>query len=132
MRSPNSPAMRRYMRRFWPLIIGYVVLALVVDRVLPAASSEALTYALALLTTAPLVAIIAALGAYLLEEDDEFLRARMVENLLWGLGAVLVISTVMGVLEISAGAPRLPLHWLFPIFSAVVGVAELIGRWRFR
>ena len=133
MANHSSPAMRRYMRRFWPLMGGYVVLALLATRFLSAPDLlGGWRYGLAVLPALPLVGVIVAMGVYLVEETDEFLRSRMVEALLWALGAILVASTVWGFLEALAGAPQLPLQWLFPLFCAVMGVAELIGRWRYR
>lgn len=127
---PKAPAKRRLMMRFWAFFLSYLGLAFVVGR--QNVDDRWSAYALAALPALPLVAIIAALAFYLVEEDDEFLRARMIESLLWGLAAVLVISTVWGFLEALADVPRLPLHWLFPAFCLAMGIADLAGRWRYR
>lgn len=132
MMQPKSPAMRRLMTRFWPLMAAYLVLLLTVVAIIDAPSAPLGAYLLAGLPAAPLVGIIIVLALYLLEETDEFLKVRMVEALLWGLGAILVISTVWGFLELLAGAPRLQLHWLFPIFCVAMGLADLLARWRYR
>ncbi|MDO8902053.1 MAG: hypothetical protein Q7V15_11935 [Phenylobacterium sp.] len=132
MNQPKSPAMRRLMRRFWPLMAAYVVLLLSVGPIIDAPTASLGAYLLAGLPALPLVGIIVSLALYLLEEADEFLKVRMVEALLWGLGAILVISTVWGFLESLAGAPQLPLHWLFPIFCVAMGLADLLARWRYR
>lgn len=133
MANDPSPAMRRYMWRFWPLMGGYVLLALLATRFLRTPDLlGGWRFLLAVLPALPLVGVIVATGLYLVEEADEFLRARMVEALLWGLGAILVMSTIWGFLEALADAPQLPLQWLFPLFCAAMGVAELIGRWRYR
>ncbi|MAK81914.1 hypothetical protein [Phenylobacterium sp.] len=132
MMQPKSPAMRRLMSRFWPLMAAYLVLLLSVGPIIDAPTASLGAYLLAGLPAAPLVGIIVVLALYLLEETDEFLKVRMVEALLWGLGALLIISTVWGFLELLAGAPRLPLHWLFPIFCVAMGLADLLARWRYR
>ncbi|MGQ3017472.1 hypothetical protein [Phenylobacterium sp.] len=120
------------MSRFWPLIAAYVVLLVTVGSVIEAPTASLGAYLLAGLPALPLVGIIIFLALYLFEETDEFLKVRMVEALLWGLGAILVVSTVWGFLEFLAGAPRLPLHWLFPIFCVAMGLADLLARWRYR
>lgn len=132
MMQPKSPALRRLMSRFWPLIAAYVVLLVTVGSVIEAPTASLGAYLLAGLPALPLVGIIIFLALYLFEETDEFLKVRMVEALLWGLGAILVVSTVWGFLEFLAGAPRLPLHWLFPIFCVAMGLADLLARWRYR
>lgn len=124
--------MRRFMSRFWPLMAAYVILLLTVDQVIQTPTASLSAYVFAGLPALPLVGIIIFLALYLFEETDEFLKARMVEALLWGLGAILIISTVWGFLETLAGAPRLALHWLFPIFCVAMGLADLLGRWRYR
>jgi len=132
MIQPKSPAMRRFMNRFWPLMAAYSVLLPTVGWIIEAPTAAFGAYLLACLPALPLVGITVYLAFYLFEETDEFLKVRMVEALLWGLGAILVISTVWGFLELLAGAPRLPLHWLFPIFCVAMGVADLLARWRYR
>jgi hypothetical protein len=132
MMQPKSPALRRLMSRFWPLMAAYVVLLVTVGSVIEAPTASPGAYLLAGLPALPLVGIIIFLALYLFEETDEFLKVRMVEALLWGLGAILVVSTVWGFLEFLAGAPRLPLHWLFPIFCVAMGLADLLARWRYR
>ncbi len=132
MMQPKSPALRRLMSRFWPLMAAYVVLLVTVGSVIEAPTASLGAYLLAGLPALPLVGIIIFLALYLFEETDEFLKVRMVEALLWGLGAILVVSTVWGFLEFLAGAPRLPLHWLFPIFCVAMGLADLLARWRYR
>lgn len=132
MMQSKSPALRRLMSRFWPLMAAYVVLLVTVGSVIEAPTASLGAYLLAGLPALPLVGIIIFLALYLFEETDEFLKVRMVEALLWGLGAILVVSTVWGFLEFLAGAPRLPLHWLFPIFCVAMGLADLLARWRYR
>jgi len=76
--------------------------------------------------------VIAAIGAYLVEEADEFRRATYVQSMLWALGLVLALTTVWGFLELLAGAPHLELWWIFPIYSVAQDVAHHLVRRRYR
>lgn len=53
----------------------------------------------ALLPAVPIVGIFAAIGRYLVEERDEYLRMLMVRQTLWASGFALAIATVWGFLE---------------------------------
>jgi len=127
----GTSAMTRLRWRAWPLLALYIVLLFAVDSLLRTTHlAEPLKYAAAILPAVPMVGIIVALGLYLAEEADEFLRVQLVQAMLWGLGVTLTLTTAWGLLEDLAGAPRLPLTWVFPIFCAGMGLARrVIRRW---
>ena len=128
----TTPAQKRYKKRMWAAMAAYVVLVVAATYVLrrdlvagPAA------WLLALTPAAAILGVIAAMGLYLKEEDDEFQRAVVVEGLLWGIGATLALTTVWGFLEVYVEAPKLPSFWSFPIFCGVFGIAQPLVRRRF-
>ncbi|HLI67345.1 MAG TPA: hypothetical protein VKU90_13370 [Caulobacteraceae bacterium] len=133
MRMTPSPAASRYARRF-SAAMGLYVLAL-----LAAITAEvqlrpvgALAYALAVLPALPLLAAIAAIGLYLSEETDEFQRAVQVEAALWATGGALAVATVFGFLQTFGLAPMVPAWAVFPLWSMLLGPAQMIARWRYR
>jgi hypothetical protein len=129
----RSPAMRRYQRRFWPLMAAYVVLIIGVSWMIKHSPPPgAWRYLAAAAPALPLVGVIAVFGLYLREIADEFRRAVIVQSMLWALGLVLAFSTVWGFLEMLADAPHLQPWWIFPIYCVGQGVAEHIIRWRYR
>ena len=73
-----TPAGRRYLMRFTPAMIAYVVvLFTVVWALKPAhAPTGPVVYALAVLPALPILAVIWAMGRFIVEETDEYLRAR--------------------------------------------------------
>lgn len=131
----NTAAGRRYLRRFWPTIISYVVVlfgciwalrnlhptgaALVVVSVLPAL---------------PIIAILGVMGLYLLEETDEFLRQRIATSMLVGTGVLLAAVTIYAFLT-NGGAIKADAEVLmmaFPLWCAAWGAAQCVMRWRDR
>lgn len=59
----------------------------------------ALKYLVAILPALPIIGIFAAIGRYLVEEQDEYIRMLMVRQTLWASGFALSCATVWGFLE---------------------------------
>jgi hypothetical protein len=59
----------------------------------------ALKYLVALLPALPIIGIFAAIGRYLVEEQDEYLRMLMVRQTLWASAFTLSIATIWGFLD---------------------------------
>lgn len=91
-----------------------------------------LLYVLALAPAVPVLAVIAFLGRYLIEERDEFRRLQMVLTLLGGIAFVLAVTTVWGFLQLLARAPLLPLYWVFPMFCGGMFLAGPFIAWRYK
>jgi hypothetical protein len=127
----RTTARRRFQLRFFVLMAAYFVLLFAVDFLLKSYSLPApLKVVAALAPAAPMVGVIVALGVYLTEEADEFRRVQLVQAMLWGIGLTLAVTTVWGFLESFAGAPRLALTAVFPIFCLGMAAAHLlIRRW---
>ena len=56
-------------------------------------------YLAAILPALPIIGIFAAMGRYLVEEQDEYVRMLMVRQSLWASGFALSVATVWGFLE---------------------------------
>ena len=123
-------ASQRYLWRFAPAMIVYVVLLFAVTAWLkaPHAPAGPLLYAGAAAPALPLVVVIWSMGRYLVEETDEYQRARRIQSILWGTGATLAIATVWGFLESFAGFPHLPAYYVFIVFCAALGVAQGVSK----
>jgi hypothetical protein len=130
---PEPTARRRFQFRFLLLMAAYFALLFAVDALLKTTSlPQPLKYLAAIVPAVPMVGVIVALGLYLAQEADEFRRMQLVQDMLWGLGLTLAVTTVWGFLETLAGAPRLPLTWVFPIFCVGMALAHLLIRRRYR
>jgi hypothetical protein len=82
-------------------------------------------YALAVLPALPIIAIFVLVARYLIEEQDEYLRMRMVRQILWATGITLTATTLWGFLE-DAGLPHLPMFYVSVAWFAGLGVAGCI------
>ncbi len=58
-----------------------------------------LAWPVAVLPALPIIGVFAAMGAYLIEEQDEYIRTMMVRQTLWASGFALSIATIWGFLE---------------------------------
>jgi hypothetical protein len=92
----------------------------------------AIAYLIALLPALPILWTLVATGAYLAEETDEFLRTKLVQSLLGGIGGTLAMTTVWAYLEDFARAPRLDLIWVYPIFWMFVAISVPVVNARYR
>jgi len=129
----KNPAARRYVARFVFTMCAYAAALLVTDwelhRFHP---TGALLYGLAVLPAIPIMVLIAIMGLYLSEEKDEFQRKMLVESLLWGLGAILSLTTVWGFLQLYAHVHPFQPFMAFPLFWFFQGVAAAALKWRYR
>lgn len=129
----HSPAGRRYLKRFIPAMIAYVVLIFGASLAFrdPGLTGP-LAWAIAVAPALPIVAVIAIMGLYVKEETDEFQRRVLIESMLWGFGVTLTVTTVSGFLEMYVHTPGLQSFWAFPIFCLAMGVSQLFVRRRYR
>jgi len=129
----HSPAGRRYLKRFIPAMIAYLVLIFGASFAFrdPGLTGP-LAWAIAVAPALPIVAVIVIMGLYVKEETDEFQRRVLIESMLWGFGVTLTVTTVSGFLEMYVHTPGLQSFWAFPIFCLAMGVSQLFVRRRYR
>jgi hypothetical protein len=132
MRKSMTPPMRRYLARFVPAMLAYVgVLFGSLWSIRHLHPQGPLLWGVAVAPALPIVVAIAAMGLYLVEETDEFLRTVLVQSMLWGIGAVMVFCTGWGFLENVELAPHLPVYLVFPMFCGSFGLAQPFVRRRY-
>jgi hypothetical protein len=88
----------------------------------------AVKYVAAVLPALPLLAVIWALGMYLVDETDEYIRMRTVRACLIATGLVLAAATAWGFLEQFEAVPHLPLYYVFVVWCAFFGLAQVVNR----
>lgn len=122
---PMSPAARRYMKRFIPSMLLYVVVLtgslVAIDQFRP---QGPLLWALAVAPALPILAVIVVMGLFLVEETDELPRLVMAQSMLWGIGITLAVATVWGFLENAGLVPHLSSFLMFPLFCGAMGIAQ--------
>lgn len=86
--------------------------------------------ALALLPTLPIFAMLWAMGRYIIEETDEYLRGRTINAALVATGLLLAVATFWGFLTTFGVAPAVPMWAAVPIWCLGLGVGNLVNRMR--
>ena len=121
-----SPAGRRYMARFIPAMIGYVAAisaaVYLIDRGMVSGWS---LYAAAIAPGLFILGVIWAMGMYLVEETDEYIRMRLIRAMMVATGVTLAIASVWGFLEAFADVEHVPAYYGFVIWCASMGLAQL-------
>jgi len=127
----KNPAARRYLRRFVPLMVAYVVFVLGASYWFGHGGPDGwLRYPLAVLPALPIIGVIAAMGAFIVEQKDEYQRMLMVRQCLFAIGFTLAVTTVWGFLETYGLAPHIPAYATFILFCAGLLPSALINAWR--
>src|SRR5215210_5528792 len=95
-----SPAAKRYNWRVVWLSLIYACLLIAAaygfkHELVP----NAFAYIVAVLPALPIIGIFSAIGRYLAEEQDEYVRMLMVRQTLWASGFALSLATAWGFLE---------------------------------
>lgn len=121
-----NAAIVRYNRRTLGASLGYVLgLALAIGLFNTFELSRPAVFAVALLPTLPTFVMIWAMGRYLVEETDEYLRFRTVQASLLSLGIVLALGIFWGFLEMFELVPHIWAWWVLPVWSIGLGAAQL-------
>jgi len=96
----RTSAWRRYnWRVIWLSLLYAAFLILAVYGFKHQLLTGGVAYLVATLPAIPIIGIFAAIGRYLVEEKDEYVRMLMVRQTLWASGFALSAATVWGFLE---------------------------------
>lgn len=125
----QSLAEARYNRRVLALSAAYGV-ALLLDTYLfrHAPLKGPLAALAALLPALPIIGIFFAIGRYLVEESDEYLRMLMTRQVLWASAFALTLATIQGFLEAYGVAPPLLPYAVVMAWFLGLGVGALVNR----
>lgn len=121
----RTAAAKAYQRRFTVVTVAYVALVganVLISRALE--PSQPVLALMAVVTALPIVGMIAAMGLYLNEETDEFVRHRLVTAMLIALGILFSATSVLGFLQFEHLVGDLPVFLAFPIWCGLFGVIQ--------
>jgi hypothetical protein len=122
-----SMAIGRYNRRMMAASAVYVVglfAAVWAHDTLRLTSAAA--FAVAFLPSIGVLWMVWAMGRLLAEEQDEYLRHRLVRSSLFGLGTLLTLATVWGFFEQFDLVPHVPTWAAVPVFAFGLGLANCV------
>lgn len=133
VRGRLSGARRRYMWRLMPSMAAYVALLLVAEIVFDNSDpSGAMGVMLAVAPAAPLIIAIAAMGLYVMEEEDEFQRTIQTQSFVLATMIALAVCTVWGFLDQYEIVPHAEMWVVFPIFAIALAPSNLIVKSRYK
>ena len=126
-------AARRYHRRSGITAIAYIALV-AANAAIPHVFSPPRVWvvAMAVASALPIVSLLVLLAVYLHEETDEYVRNRTILAMLLATGAVLVFSSVLGMLQIGGLLGPAPIFLVFIVWACAWGIAKVWLEWRDR
>jgi len=86
-----------------------------------------LAWLVAILPALPIIGIFAAMGRYLVEEQDEYVRMLLVRQMLWAMGFALSCATIWGFLEGFDMVGHIDGYWVVVVWyfgQAIGGLAN--------
>lgn len=96
----STVAAKRYNRRLiWLSLLYAAFLLFAVYGFKHHLVDGVIAWVVATLPAIPIIGIFAAMGRYLIEEQDEYVRVLLVRQMLWAMGFALSCATVWGFLE---------------------------------
>jgi hypothetical protein len=129
----NNPAVWRFTRRFIVLSLLYGALSgLSTYGLLLWHPTGIVIWLLAILPALPIAGAVLLTARYMAEEKDEFQSAVLVQSLLGGIGATLVVIIVWGFLENYAHFRRLDILMIWPLYLAFVGISYGLVKARYK
>jgi len=129
----STPAGKRYQRRVMVTMSLYVVVLVAAVLLVKHTHPHGwLLYAIALLPALPLLAMMGALGVYLQEEKDEYVRLITMRSLLVGTAVLLAVIVVSDFLRAISGAAPLAPFASFVTFFLGFGAAQAVQKMRNR
>ena len=85
-------------------------------------------YAAAILPALPVIGIFAAIGRYLVEEQDEYVRMLMVRKILWASGFTLSLATIWGFLDNFQLVGHIDGYWIIVVWFFGLGIGGVVNK----
>ena len=124
-----SPASKRYnIRVIWLSLLYGVFLIPAVYGFKHHLIGGAIEYVAAILPALPIIGIFVAIGRYLIEEQDEYVRMLMVRQTLWASGFSLSLATVWGFLESFDLVGHIPAFYISVLWFGGLGLGSAMNR----
>lgn len=125
----HSIAAKRYSRRVIGLSFLYAfILIAAIYAFKYELVSGAFAFVVAILPALPLIGIFAAIGRYLVEEQDEYLRMLMVRQTLYATGFALSVATIWGFLENFGLVGHVDAYYVAVVWFAGTGLGGCINK----
>ena len=124
-----NPAMKRYnWRVIWLSLIYAAFLIGAVYGFKHHLFGGPVAYVAAVLPAVPIIGIFGAMGRYLVEERDEYIRMILVRQTLWASGFALSVATVWGFLESFNLVEHVDAYSVAIVWFFGLGVGSIINK----
>jgi hypothetical protein len=124
-----NPAKRRYNWRVLVLSLIYAILLIAAVHLFTHHLMRGpLAWIVGILPALPIVGIFAAIGAYIVEETDEYLRMLLIRQTLYASGITLSVVTVWGFLESFGMVGHVESYNAAVLWFAGLGIGTVINR----
>ncbi|WP_260599860.1 hypothetical protein [Sphingomonas endolithica] len=125
----RTAAARRYNRRVLLLSVVYAVLLLAAGYLFNHRAIHGIgAWIVAILPALPIVGVFAAIGRYLIEEQDEYVRMTMVRQTLIASGFALSVATIWGFLESFGMVGHVESFYIAVLWFAGLGLGACVNK----
>ena len=126
----HSPAWKRYnIRVVWLSMLYAIFLLAAVYAFKHQLLGGPIAYIAAIAPALPIVGIFVAMGRYLIEEQDEYLRMLLVRQSLWASGFALSLATMWGFLESFDMVGHIDAYYIAVAWFGGLGLGACISKW---
>ena len=126
---PWTPAAKRYNLRLIILTLLYgLFLTCAVYAFKRHLVGGTLAWIVAILPALPLIGVFAAMGRYLIEEQDEYVRMLLVRQMLWAMGFALSCATIWGFLEGFELIGHIDGYWIVAAWYFGQGIGACVNK----
>ncbi|MCL6730752.1 hypothetical protein [Sphingomonas hankyongi] len=125
----GSMAWKRYnMRVIWLSLLYAIFLLGAIYAFKHQLLSGFVAYVAAILPALPIIGIFGAIGRYLVEEEDEYVRMLMVRQTLWASAIALSAATIWGFLQSFNLAGHIDAYYIAVVWFFGLGVGGCINK----
>jgi hypothetical protein len=125
----RTPAWKRYkVRVIWLSLLYCAFLLPAVYGFKHQLVPHSVAFVVAVLPALPIIGIFGAIGRYLVEEQDEYVRMLMVRQILWASGLTLSFATVWGFLDNFGLGGHADGYWLIALWFAGLGLGGMVNK----
>lgn len=125
----RTPALKRYNKRvIWLSLVYVIFLFAAVYGFNHELLHGAAAYMAAVLPALPIIGVFGAIGRYLVEEPDEYVRMLMVRQSLWASGFALSVATVWGFLESFELVGHIDAYYVAVLWFGGLGIGACINK----
>ena len=125
----HSPAWKRYNRRLiWLSLLYAITLLGATYGFKHKLLTGGVAYMAAILPALAIIGIFGAMGRYLVEEQDEYVRMLLVRQSLWASAFALSIATVWGFLESFGLAGHIEAFYIAVVWFFGLGLGSIYNR----